>query len=43
METIESRNKTSHTYKEKVAEEIFYDIIEKFMMPLKNLFFKCSV
>ena len=37
METIESRNKTSHTYKEKVAEEIFYDIIEKYYDAFEEL------
>ena len=37
METIESRNKTSHTYKEKVAEKIFYDIIEKYYDAFEEL------
>ena len=37
METIESRNKTSYSYKEKVAEEIFYDIIEKYYDAFEEL------
>ena len=37
METIESRNKTSRTYKEKVAEKIFYDIIEKYYDAFEEL------
>lgn len=37
MEMIESRNKTSHTYNEKIAEEIYQKTIESYFGAFKSL------
>lgn len=37
MDSIKSRNRTSHTYNEAVANEIFHEIVEEYYQAFKDL------
>ena len=37
VETVESRNKTAHTYNAEIAAEIFHDIVEKYYDAFEEL------